>query len=809
MYDNFSEKADKSIQLSNMIASKYGHDQIATEHILYGLTAEETGLAAIVLAKQNVTAQGVENGIKRFVGYGVNPGKEVTGYTPRAKRIFEMSSREAKKMNSEYIGTEHILLALVKEGDSVAVRILLDLNVQPKLLVKDLIEMMKSGEGEGDSKDKGKVLEKYSRDLTEMAKEGKFDPVIGRDEELQRVIQILSRRTKNNPCLVGAPGVGKTAIAELLAQRIADGNIPELLKNKRVVSLDLSSMVAGSKYRGEFEERIKTALDEIIKAGNIILFIDEIHTIIGAGAAEGSIDASSIMKPSLARGELQVVGATTLDEYRKHIEKDAALERRFQPVTVGEPSEESSIAILKGLRDKYEAHHNVKITDEAIHAAVKLSVRYITDRYLPDKAIDLIDEASSKVRLASYTTPPELKELEEKLLKLENRKNEAISCQEFEKAAEIRDSEKSLKDEIEGIRNEWKNSTSKTNGTVGEDEIADCVSQWTGVPVRRLGKEESERLLDMESILHKRVVGQDEAVKSLSRAIRRGRTGLKDPKRPVGSFIFLGPTGVGKTELSKALAEVLFDHENALIRIDMSEYMDKFNVSKLIGSPPGYVGYDEGGQLTDKVRTNPYSVLLFDEIEKAHPDVFNILLQVLDDGRITDGQGRTVDFRNTVVIMTSNVGAMQLTEDRPLGFSFQQDNDESDYKSLKGKVMTELKRSFRPEFLNRVDDIIVFHHLTKEHMNEIIEIMLKNLRDRLKSRNITLKVTDEVKSYIIKKGYDKAYGARPMKRVIQNLIEDGLAEKLLLNEIGDNDTVTVELEGEQLVFTKDAVKEKV
>jgi ATP-dependent Clp protease ATP-binding subunit ClpC len=555
MYGNFSEKADKSIKLSNMIATKFGHDQIATEHLLYGLVAEETGLAAKVLAKQNVTSQAVEEGIKRFVGYGLNPGKPVSGYSPRAKRILEMSSREAKKMNMEYIGTEHILLALVKEGDTVAVRILLDLNVQPKILVKDLIEMMKSGEGEGEVKET-KTLEKYGRDLTKMAKEGKFDPVIGRENELQRVIQILSRRTKNNPCLVGEPGVGKTAIAELLAQRIADGDIPEILKDKRVISLDLSAMVAGSKYRGEFEERVKNALDEITKSGDIILFIDEIHTIIGAGAAEGSIDASSILKPSLARGEIQVVGATTLDEYRKHIEKDAALERRFQPVMVGEPSEEATIAILKGLRDRYEAHHGVKITDEAIYAAVRLSVRYLTDRYLPDKAIDLIDEACSKVRLASYTTPPELKELEEKLAKLENRKNEAISCQEYEKAAEIRDSEKALREQIEVIRNNWRESTRQTNGTVGEEEIAECVSQWTGVPVRRLDKEESKRLLDLENILHQRVVGQEEAVISLAKAIRRGRTGLKDPKRPVGSFIFLGPTGVGKTEgtgLSTAL----------------------------------------------------------------------------------------------------------------------------------------------------------------------------------------------------------------------------------------------------------------
>lgn len=808
MYGNFSEKADKSIKLSNMIATKFGHDQIATEHLLYGLVAEETGLAAKVLAKQNVTSQAIEEGIKRFVGYGLNPGKPVSGYSPRAKRILEMSSREAKKMNMEYIGTEHILLALVKEGDTVAVRILLDLNVQPKILVKDLIEMMKSGEGEGEVKET-KTLEKYGRDLTKMAKEGKFDPVIGRENELQRVIQILSRRTKNNPCLVGEPGVGKTAIAELLAQRIADGDIPEILKDKRVISLDLSAMVAGSKYRGEFEERVKNALDEITKSGDIILFIDEIHTIIGAGAAEGSIDASSILKPSLARGEIQVVGATTLDEYRKHIEKDAALERRFQPVMVGEPSEEATIAILKGLRDRYEAHHGVKITDEAIYAAVRLSVRYLTDRYLPDKAIDLIDEACSKVRLASYTTPPELKELEEKLAKLENRKNEAISCQEYEKAAEIRDSEKALREQIEVIRNNWRESTRQTNGTVGEEEIAECVSQWTGVPVRRLDKEESKRLLDLENILHQRVVGQEEAVISLAKAIRRGRTGLKDPKRPVGSFIFLGPTGVGKTELSKALAEALFDNENAMIKVDMSEYMDKFNVSKLIGSPPGYVGYDEGGQLTEKVRTNPYSVVLFDEIEKAHPDVFNVLLQILDDGRITDSQGRTVDFRNTVIIMTSNVGAMQLAEERQLGFTSRQDNAQSDYKALKNKVMSELKRTFRPEFLNRVDDIIVFHHLTKEHMNDIIEIMLKDLRKRLSSKNITLSVTDKAKSYLIEKGYDKAYGARPLKRVIQNLIEDGLAEKMLLKEISDNDCVTVDLEGNELVFRKQSVAEKV
>jgi ATP-dependent Clp protease ATP-binding subunit ClpC len=697
----------------------------------------------------------------------------------------------------------------MKEGESVAVRILIDLGVDPQKLLNDIVKILKdetsgtAGEPKSSSAyPNTPTLNQFGRDLTEMAREGKFDPIIGREKEIERVIQILSRRTKNNPCLIGEPGVGKTAIAEGLAQKIVEGNIPELLKDKRVVTLDLSAMVAGAKYRGEFEERLKKALDEIRKAGNVILFIDEMHTIIGAGAAEGAIDASNILKPSLARGEIQVIGATTINEYRKHVEKDAALERRFQPIMVGEPSEEETLLILKGIRDKYEAHHRVKITDEALEQAVKLSSRYVTERFLPDKAIDLIDEAASRVRLKAFTAPPDLKKLEDKVEKLGKEKEEAIRCQEFEKAARIRDQEQSLKEELEKAKNDWYQKNRKSNGTVNGEDIAEIVSSWTGIPVKSLEEDEAERLMKLEDVLHKRVVGQDEAVKAVSKAIRRGRVGLKDPKRPVGSFIFLGPTGVGKTELCRALAEAMFGDENSMIRIDMSEYMEKHTVSKLIGSPPGYIGYDEGGQLTEKVRRKPYSVILFDEVEKAHPDVFNILLQILEDGRLTDAQGRTVNFRNTVLIMTSNVGARLITEPKRLGFAAASDEKARTYEDMKSNVMGELKKTFRPEFLNRVDEIIVFHPLDEEHIKSIVGIMINNLADRLKQNNITIEVTDEAKMLLAKKGFDQTYGARPLRRSIQSLVEDRLAEEMLEGRISAGDKVRIDTKDDDLVLSK-------
>ena len=643
-------------------------------------------------------------------------------------------------------------------------------------------------------------LNQYGRDLTEMAKEGKLDPIIGREKEIERVIQILSRRTKNNPALIGDPGVGKTAIAEGLAQKIIEGNIPEILKGKRVVTLDLSSMVAGSKYRGEFEERLKNVMNEIRESKNVILFLDEMHTIIGAGGAEGAIDASNILKPALARGEIQAIGATTLDEYRKHVEKDAALERRFQPVMVGEPTKEETLLILEGLRDKYEAHHKVKITDEAIKAAVELSDRYIADRFLPDKAIDLVDEAASKVRIKIFTAPPDLKKMEEDLAALEKEKAEAISLQNYERAAELRDRLQQIRQKLEDSRKNWNDKASLKDSVVTEEDIASIVSGWTGIPVTKLAEEESERLLNLESILHQRVIGQEEAVLAVSKAIRRARVGLKDPKRPVGSFIFLGPTGVGKTELSKALAEALFGDENAVIRIDMSEYMEKHTVSKLIGSPPGYVGYEEGGQLTEKVRRKPYSVILLDEIEKAHPDVFNVLLQILDDGRLTDGKGRTVDFKNSVVIMTSNVGVSTIRKQAVLGFATSSNEREDAYEKMKENVLEELKKTFRPEFLNRVDEIIVFHQLQEEHIRKIVDLMLKSLLVRIKEMNINLEITDKARAFLAEKGYDQAYGARPLRRAIQKMVEDQLSEEMLKGKIKPGSEVLVDVEDDKLIF---------
>jgi len=808
MFWRFTERAEKALAYSQEAAIELGHNYVGTEHVLLGLVKEGSGVAARVLKSQGVTENKILREIEQLVGRGEKTGEQPLGFTPRTKRVLELSFREARKMNQNYIGTEHLLLGIMREGESVAVRILMDLGVDPQKLLAELIKILNEetpGAGGIQRNYNGyantPTLNQFGRDLTEMAREGKFDPIIGRDKEIERVIQVLSRRTKNNPCLIGEPGVGKTAIAEGLAQKIVEGNIPEILKDKRVVTLDLSAMVAGAKYRGEFEERLKKAIDEVRKAGNVILFIDEMHTIIGAGAAEGAIDASNILKPALARGEIQVIGATTLDEYRKHVEKDAALERRFQPIMVEEPTVEEAIEMLRGIRDKYEAHHRVKITDEALEAAVKLSDRYITTRYLPDKAIDLIDEAASKVRLKSFTTPPDLKEMEMKLEDLIKEKEDAIRCQEFEKAAKIRDKEHELRNALEKAKNDWHQRNQTKTDIVTEDEIAEVVSSWTGIPVKRLAEEETERLMKMEEILHKRVIGQDEAVKAISKAIRRSRVGLKDPKRPIGSFIFLGPTGVGKTELSKALAEALFGDENAMIRIDMSEYMERFAVSRLIGSPPGYVGYEEGGQLTEKVRRKPYSVVLFDEIEKAHPDVFNILLQILEDGRLTDSQGRVVDFRNTVIIMTSNVGARLITEPKRLGFAVGEDDKARSYEEMKNNVMGELKKTFRPEFLNRIDEIIVFHPLDEEHIKKIVSLMLENLASRLKQNGISIEVSDNAKTFIAKKGFDPVYGARPLRRAIQNMIEDKIAEEILDGSIKPGQTVLVDVKDDNIVFT--------
>lgn len=815
MYGRFTEKAEKAISLSQESAAKLGHSYVGTEHLLLGLLKEGTGVAARVLQSQGVTEDKIIKQIEELIGRGDSSGKTPVDFTPRTKRVIELSLSEARRLGHNYIGTEHLLLGVMREGESVAVRILMDLGVDPHKLFNDIVRMLSEdapGPGGEPRSASGNTntptLNQFGRDLTDMAREGKFDPIIGRDKEIERVIQILSRRTKNNPCLIGEPGVGKTAIAEGLAQKIVEGNIPELLKDKRVFTLDLSSMVAGAKYRGEFEERLKKAMDEVKKAGNVILFIDEMHTIIGAGAAEGAIDASNILKPALARGEIQVIGATTINEYRKHVEKDAALERRFQPITVGEPTQEEAIEILKGIRDKYEAHHRVKITDDALEAAVKLSARYITDRYLPDKAIDLIDEAASKVRLKAFTAPVDLKKLEEQIEKLAKEKENAIRLQEFEKAASIRDQEQKLKAEYEQMKDDWYQKNQTRTDTVTEDEIADIVASWTGIPVKRLAEEETERLMKMEDVLHERVIGQDEAVKAVSKAIRRGRVGLKDPRRPIGSFIFLGPTGVGKTELSKALAEALFGNENAMIRIDMSEYMEKFNVSRLIGSPPGYVGYDEGGQLTEKVRRQPYSVLLFDEIEKAHPDVFNILLQILEDGRLTDSQGRTVDFRNTVIIMTSNIGGRLITEPKRVGFVVS-DNPARDYEDMKNNVMSELKKTFRPEFLNRVDDIIVFHPLDQEHIEKIVGVMLKSLQKRLEQNGITMQVSDEAIAHLAQKGFDPVFGARPLRRAIQTMVEDKFAEHMLEGTVKSGDTVNIGFDGTNLVFeTRSSASQK-
>ncbi len=813
IFDRFTEKAQKVLMLAQEEALKLKHNYIGTEHLLLGLIKEGEGVAAQILVKKGADIEDIRQKVINAVGVGNEPVKQVIGYTARTKNVIETSVGEARALGHNYVGTEHLLLALLKERDGIAAQILKVIGISFENTQNDIVNKIGGDESKspGQSKhsegsNKTPNLDKYGRDLTKLAMEGKLDPIIGRDKETQRVIQILSRRTKNNPVLIGDPGVGKTAIAEGLAQKIGEGNVPEILKNKRVVTLDLSSMVAGSKYRGEFEERLKNVMNEIRENKNIILFIDEMHTIIGAGAAEGAIDASNILKPALARGEIQTIGATTIDEYRKYVEKDAALERRFQPVMVEEPSKEETFLILQGLRDKYEAHHKVKITDESLKAAVELSDRYIADRFLPDKAIDLIDEAASRVRIMTFTAPPNVKKLEEKILSLGKEKEEAINCQNFEKAADIRDKEQELKKELENVKREWNEKSNQQEPVVNEEEIAFITSDWTGIPVTRLAEEESEKLKNLEEILHYRVIGQEEAVSVLSKAIKRARVGLKDPKRPVGSFIFLGPTGVGKTELSRALAEVLFGDEESMVRVDMSEYMEKHTVSKLIGSPPGYVGYDEGGQLTEQVRRKPYSVLLFDEIEKAHPDVFNILLQILEDGRLTDGKGRTVDFKNTVIIMTSNVGANTIKGQKVMGFTTAKDEKEKAYERMKDNLLDELKKSFRPEFINRIDDVIVFHELGKEHLKEIVDLMLKELSKRIEELNIKIKVTNETKELLIEKGFDPLYGARPLKRAIQKMIEDKLSEELLAGNVKAGDEVFVDSDGEELVFKKAAIE---
>jgi len=810
----FTKKAEKAVEIAESSAIELGHNYVGTEHILYGLVKEGTGIASKVLENQNITAEAVLEKIEQLVGVGENKTKGTMGLTPRTKRVIENAFREAKRLNSEYIGTEHLLIGIMREADSVAVRIMLELNLEPQKLYNEIIKVINeydvSDTNGADVEKTNKTsynatptLNQFGSDLSRYAREGKLDPVIGRKVEIERIIQILSRRTKNNPCLVGEPGVGKTAVIEGLAEKIVSGDVTENLKNKRVVTLDISGMVAGAKYRGDFEERIKKALKEVKKAGDIIIFIDEIHTIVGAGAAEGAIDAANILKPLLARGEIQLIGATTLNEYRKYIEKDSALERRFQPITVNEPSEEDTILILKGLRDKYEAHHNVEITDEAITQATKLSIRYINDRFLPDKAIDIIDEAASKAKLKTYTEPTNLKQQEDKIQKIISEKDEAIATQNFEKAAELRDLERKEKEKLEKEKQKWKNKTSKDVKKISAENIAEVISNWTGIPTNKVSQDENERLKKLENALHERVIGQNEAVKAVAKAIKRSRVGLQDPNRPIGSFMFLGPTGVGKTELSKALAESLFGDENAMIRIDMSEYMEPHSTSKMIGSPPGYVGFDEAGGLTEKVRRKPYSVILFDEIEKAHPDVLNMLLQILDDGRLTDSHGRVVNFKNTVIIMTSNVGARLITDKKTLGFTSTENNQESkEYETTKKEVLAELKKGFRPEFINRIDEIIVFHKLISEEIKQIADIMLKQIISRLREQNIEITIDEKAKELIVKKGTDSTYGARPLRRAIQTMIEDKIAEEIIEGNLKSGEKATITAKEEKIVVEK-------
>ena len=810
----FTNRAEKALEIANELAIELNHNYIGTEHLLYGLIAEGTGVASQVLEMQNLTPEKVLEEIEMLIGRGNEDTnvEETIGFTPRTKRVIENAFKEAKRLDSEYIGTEHMLIGIMKEGDSVAVRIMLDLNINPQKIYNEIIKLVSEDENinlnskQANNKNIGSfnqtpTLNQFGTDLTKQAGEGKLDPVIGRTEEIQRVLQILSRRTKNNPCLIGEPGVGKTAVVEGLAEKIIAGDVPETLKNKRVVNVDISSMVAGAKYRGDFEERIKKSLAEVKKVGDVILFIDEIHTIVGAGSAEGAVDAANILKPLLARGEVQVIGATTLNEYRKYIEKDAALERRFSPVNVGEPTPDETVEILEGIRDKYEAHHNVKITKEAIESAVKLSVRYINDRFLPDKAIDLVDEAASRVKMRNYTRPDSIKKLEDKVLSIDKEKEEAVRVQDFEKAANLRDKENETKKKLEKEKQKWEDRNTKSVSVLTEEDIADVISSWTGIPVKKLTQDENEKLKNLEKTLHERVIGQNESVEAVAKAIRRGRVGLKDPNRPIGSFLFLGPTGVGKTELSKALAETLFGNENAMIRIDMSEYMEPHSVSKLIGSPPGYVGFDEGGQLTEKIRRKPYSVILLDEVEKAHPDVMNMLLQILDDGRLTDAQGRTVNFKNTVIIMTANIGARLITDKNMLGFSNNNNKNEEtqkEYETIKKDVMGELKKQFRPEFINRIDEIIVFHKLNNEDIRKIMDIMLNQLISRLKEQEIDIEIDESVKKLLIEKGVDIKYGARPLKRTIQNILEDKIAEAMLDGKITVGKKAKVIVENEEV-----------
>ena len=817
-YQNrFTERAQQALSKAQEAAGSFGHSYIGSEHLLLGLLREGGGPAAKALAAAGVTDEALVKQIEDLSGRGTPDASAPQGMTPRTKRIIELSIRAAAQMGTGYVGTEHLLLGILNEGQNVALTALANLKVTPQMLVEKLQEALGGAQQGGFAENgaagaagnaSGDALSQFGRDLTAAAKEGKLDPVIGREKEIQRVIQILSRRTKNNPALIGDPGVGKTAVVEGLAQKIVAGDVPETLKDKRVVSLDLTGMIAGTKYRGEFEERIKKVIEELTAKKDTILFVDEMHMLMGAGAAEGAADAANILKPALSRGEVQVIGATTLDEYRKNIEKDAALERRFQPVQIDEPSPEDAVAILKGLRDRYEAHHRIKIPDEAIDAAVKLSVRYVTGRFLPDKAIDVIDEACSRVRLSTLTAPPDLKQMEDEIAAIAAKKEEAVKGQDYENAAKLRDEEKAKRDALEARKKEWSDEQTKTHGAVTPNDIAAVISGWTGVPVSQLTEDEGQRLLHLEDTLHKRVIGQDEAVTAVAKAIRRGRVGLRDPKRPIGSFLFLGPTGVGKTELSKALAEAMFGDENAMIRIDMSEYMEKHAVSRMIGSPPGYVGYDEGGQLSEKVRRHPYSVVLFDEIEKAHPDVFNILLQILEDGVLTDGQGRHIDFKNTIIIMTSNIGAQKITgkSRKSLGFA-EGDASEAErtFGQIKEDVMGELKNAVRPEFLNRIDDIIVFNRLSEEEIAQIADNMLRQVASRMQDMEIAMDWTDAAKKHLAKAGFDPVYGARPLRRAVTNEVEDLVAEESLEGKIKSGDHVTLdEADGKLVLHAADA-----
>ena len=814
--NKFTPRAEEVLRLSQEAAEEMGHGYVGSEHLLLGLIREEEGIAHRVLSEYGVTDEMVCDVLQRSVGKGLSGAAPSQGLTPRAKSVVELAVSEAARMGSSYIGTEHLLMGILREGGNMALRILRTMGVDPKKMYSSIVKKLNDtphtvtsgvSAANRESDKKNKTLAEFTRDLTEAARTGKLDPVIGRDKEIQRVIQILSRRTKNNPVLIGEPGVGKTAIAEGLAERIVSGDVPEELLDKKLLSLDLSGMVAGTKYRGEFEERIKNTLAEVKKAGNVILFIDELHTIVGAGSAEGAVDAANIIKPALGRGEIRVIGATTLNEYRKYIEKDAALERRFQPVTVGEPTPEATLEILKGLRDKYEAHHKLTSTDEALEAAVQLSKRYIGDRFLPDKAIDLMDEAASQVRMTAEASSPDLKALEEKIAALHREKSEAVTAQDFEKAAQLRDIEKNYQEQVEIERDNWRKQMAQNRGSVTADDVAKVVAGWTGIPVTRLTEDESMRLLKLEETLHQRVVGQDEAVNAVAKAIRRSRVGLKDPKRPIGSFLFLGPTGVGKTELCKTLAEAMFGDENAMVRIDMSEYMEKHTVSRLVGSPPGYVGHEEGGQLTEKVRRKPYSVVLFDEIEKAHEDVWNILLQILEDGIVTDSQGRKVDFKNTIIVMTSNVGAKNITADAArLGFDGgdkdEKESEEAHFGRIRDAVMADLKRTFRPEFLNRIDEIIVFRQLTEDNIRQIARRMLDVTGARMAQQGITLEADDDAVAELARDGFEPQYGARPLRRAIQSMVEDAVAEKMLEGELKSGDTAHVRLKDGKVVIEK-------